>query len=184
MSLDHVLVGLCRRPMSGYELKSVFDVAIRHFWSAGFGQIYPTLHRLEADGMLESEEVPSSKGPSRRLYRTTEAGHRMLREWLEAGPSLHDERSAFVAQVFLLDALGDPRASAEFVRALRAEFEDRARALGAVEGLEEDGRVGDVASLGEDEFHHYLTLRMGVRVAQARIDWCDEALKLIAARSS
>lgn len=182
MSLDNLLVGLCRQPMTGYELKTVFDVAIRHFWSAGFGQLYPTLHRLEAAGMLESEEAPPSKGPRRRLYRTTDAGREMLRGWLEAGPSVHGERHAFAAQVFLLDALGDPEASAEFIRALRAEFVDRARALAAVEGLDTEGRVPDTASLEDDEFHHYLTLRMGLRVAQARIEWCDEALDLIAGR--
>jgi PadR family transcriptional regulator PadR len=38
------------------------------------GSLYPTLHRLEADGALVAVWRPSEKGPRRRWYHITEAG--------------------------------------------------------------------------------------------------------------
>ena len=35
MSLEYVILGLLNyRPLSGYDLKKVFDNAVRHFWPA------------------------------------------------------------------------------------------------------------------------------------------------------
>lgn len=182
--MDHVLVGLCREPSSGYDLKAVFDQAIRYFWSAELSQIYPALHRLEARGLLEAEAAPSAKGPTRRLYRATRTGRRKLREWLEEGPAFRDERYVFAAQVFFLDELGDLDDTAEFVRSLRSEFEQRRKALAAVEGPDGEISADDRRDLDADEFHHYLTLRMGIRVVEARIAWCDESLRLIEERKA
>ena len=182
MSLDRILVGLCREPISGYELKAVFDQAIRYFWSAELSQIYPTLHRLEAAGLLESNNAPPAKGPRRRLYRTTPTGREKLRQWLEEGPAFRDERYVFAAQVFFLDELGDLDATTAFVRKFKAEFERRHQALTAVEEADTELQTDDRHDLGPDEFHHYLTLRMGIHVVEARIAWCDEALGLIEAR--
>lgn len=182
MSLRHILVGLCREPSSGYDLKTVFDQAIRYFWSAELSQIYPTLHRLEADGMLHARTAPPAKGPERRVYETTAAGRRMLQEWLEAGPAYRDERYVFAAQVFLLDELDDLEATAEFIHRLRTEFERRRSALTAVDDNEDQTRAEGIRAMASDEFHHYLTLRMGLHVVEARIAWCDEALELIEMR--
>ena len=38
------------------------------------GSLYPTLHRLEADGALTATWRAGDKGPRRRWYRITEAG--------------------------------------------------------------------------------------------------------------
>ncbi len=40
MSLDQILLGLCRRPHSGYDIKRAFSQGIHHFWSAELDQIY------------------------------------------------------------------------------------------------------------------------------------------------
>ena len=182
MSLPHILLGLCREPSSGYDLKSVFDVAIRHFWAAELSQIYPTLRRLERDGLLESRIEPSSRGPERRVYRSTQAGRAALREWLVGGPDFRDERSVFAAQVFLLGELGSPDDSEAFIRRLREAFVERSAALAAVEDSADEDLAASPAELDHEEFHHQLTLRMGIHVFGARIAWCDEALRLLAER--
>jgi PadR family transcriptional regulator, regulatory protein PadR len=38
------------------------------------GQLYPLLHRLEADGFIEAEWVPQQGKPARKVYRLTESG--------------------------------------------------------------------------------------------------------------
>jgi DNA-binding PadR family transcriptional regulator len=51
----------------------------RHGYAISPGTLYPTLHRLEADGLLVSEQR-TVEGRVRRVYRATEAGHAALAE--------------------------------------------------------------------------------------------------------
>ena len=51
----------------------------RHGYRISPGTLYPTLHRLEADGLLESEQRVV-EGRNRRVYRATEAGRKALAE--------------------------------------------------------------------------------------------------------
>ncbi len=51
----------------------------RHGYQISPGTLYPTLHRLEADGLLVSEQRVVD-GRTRRVYRSTEAGRRALAE--------------------------------------------------------------------------------------------------------
>jgi len=50
-----------------------------HGYNISPGTLYPTLHRLEAEGLLSSVQRLVD-GRARRLYRVTEAGKRALRE--------------------------------------------------------------------------------------------------------
>lgn len=49
----------------------------RHGYRISPGTLYPTLHRLEADGLLASEQRVVD-GRTRRVYRATEAGRQAL----------------------------------------------------------------------------------------------------------
>ena len=50
------------------------------------GTVYPALTRLESKGLLSSRLVPSTSGPARKYYRTTQAGvdelKRSVTNWL------------------------------------------------------------------------------------------------------
>ncbi|WP_435112847.1 PadR family transcriptional regulator [Nocardiopsis synnemataformans] len=48
-----------------------------HGYDISPGTLYPTLHRLESDGLLTSRQHVVD-GRTRRLYRATEAGRRVL----------------------------------------------------------------------------------------------------------
>ncbi|MFE9776143.1 PadR family transcriptional regulator [Streptomyces sp. NPDC005931] len=50
-----------------------------HGYNISPGTLYPTLHRLEADGLLVSEQRVVG-GRARRVYRATEAGRKALAE--------------------------------------------------------------------------------------------------------
>ncbi|CAA0131697.1 Uncharacterised protein [Mycolicibacterium vanbaalenii] len=51
----------------------------RHGYDISPGTLYPTLHRLEAEGLLSSKQRVVD-GRARRVYRVTQAGRRALRE--------------------------------------------------------------------------------------------------------
>lgn len=50
-----------------------------HGYEISPGTLYPTLHRLEADGLLTSEQRVV-EGRTRRVYRATRAGREALAE--------------------------------------------------------------------------------------------------------
>lgn len=50
-----------------------------HGYDISAGTLYPTLHRLEADGLLTSQQRVVD-GRARRVYRATQAGKRALRQ--------------------------------------------------------------------------------------------------------
>lgn len=50
-----------------------------HGYQISPGTLYPTLHRLESDGLLVSEQRVVD-GRTRRVYRATEAGRQALAE--------------------------------------------------------------------------------------------------------
>ncbi|MGY1435384.1 PadR family transcriptional regulator [Streptomyces reniochalinae] len=51
----------------------------RHGYQISPGTLYPTLHRLESDGLLVSEQR-TVDGRVRRVYRATDAGRAALAE--------------------------------------------------------------------------------------------------------
>ena len=62
----------------------------RHGYDVSPGTLYPTLHRLEADGLLISRREVVD-GRSRRVYRATRAGRKALAEDRRVLRELADE---------------------------------------------------------------------------------------------
>jgi DNA-binding PadR family transcriptional regulator len=61
-----------------------------HGYEISPGTLYPTLHRLEAEGLLSSR-VTVVEGRSRRAYKITPAGRKALRRTRKALRELTDE---------------------------------------------------------------------------------------------
>ena len=180
MALEHILLGLLREPGSGYDIKRAFEEAIGHFWAAELSQVYPTLNRMERDGLLKSRSEPSERGPPRKVYSVTAAGRRALREWLARPPSVATERIEWLAQVWFLDE--EPERALPFFRALRAAL---AKELAALEAIEDYWRSNDPRypdDLPDDEFFKQLTLASGLSKGRARLEWADECIARIEAR--
>lgn len=62
----------------------------RHGYDISPGTLYPTLHRLESEGLLTSKQRVVG-GRTRRVYRVTAAGKRALEEDRAALQELADE---------------------------------------------------------------------------------------------
>jgi len=182
MSLDHILLGLLREPASGYDLKAVFGERIHYFWPAELSQVYPAMQRLEDKGLLRSREAPAKRGPRRRVYQTTAAGHRALRQWLNDGPEIGDERIGFLAKIYLMDELGDLGGTLQYFKELREIFATRLEELQAIERgwAARDPHYPD--DLSPKMFHVSLTLRKGLCSIATHVKWCDESVRRIEAR--
>lgn len=182
MSLEHILLGLLREPASGYDLKTLFDERIHYFWAAELSQIYPTLQQLERKGMLRSRRAVSKRGPGRRVYQTAPAGHRALRKWLQDEAGLGADRVPYLARLYMMDELGDLQGTLHYLTHLRDQFARNLSALETIErGWEQRGSK-DPDSLDARMFHIFLTLRNGVHMLGARVQWCEECIRRVRER--
>jgi PadR family transcriptional regulator PadR len=68
---------LSHRPMYGYELVQAIRAATGGRLEFGEGCVYPLLHRLEAEGALDSKRETVG-GRSRVVYRVTRKGVQQL----------------------------------------------------------------------------------------------------------
>src|SRR5262245_47771364 len=104
-----VLGRLADRPRTGYEIKQIVDRSTRFFWAASYGQIYPELRRLEAEGLVEGQSAPTGKRP-RRVFSLTEKGREALLGWLRGTETRMEMRDESLLRIFFADAL--PREAA------------------------------------------------------------------------
>jgi DNA-binding PadR family transcriptional regulator len=72
-------------PLHGYEIIRRLEKRSQGYFAFKEGLIYPTLHRLEQEGLLESRWVGESGTRRRKVYTVTEQGRRQLeaelRQW-------------------------------------------------------------------------------------------------------
>lgn len=72
-----ILQALDRAPDHGYSIAQRIKTSSKGVLDFKEGTLYPALHKLENEGMVESyEEV--EKGRPRRYYRITESGRAVL----------------------------------------------------------------------------------------------------------
>jgi len=67
----------------GYQIAQLIRERSDGAFVPSEGSLYPTLHRLEADGALVATWRENERGPKRRYYRLTSGGHRLLADHLE-----------------------------------------------------------------------------------------------------
>ncbi len=61
---------------TGYDIKKFFESSFSHCFLAGYGSIYPALAELTAAKLVTTRTVPGHGGPSRKIYRLTDAGRK------------------------------------------------------------------------------------------------------------
>ncbi len=97
----YALLGLLSLgPQSGYDLKKLVVGSISHFWSESYGQIYPTLRRLEAERLATRRREAGRGRPDRQVYALTPAGRRELQRWLEQPARFEPPRSELLLRLF------------------------------------------------------------------------------------
>ena len=142
-----VILGLLRfRPRTGYDIKQATDRSTRFFWSASYGQIYPELKRLEAAGLVESQEEPRGQVP-RRVFRLTEAGLRALESWLAEPDLQYEVRDEGLLKLFFGEALPEEQLGElvqrrrDWYRGAAELFRGIAEEIGPIEGKDPSGHV-------------------------------------------
>lgn len=64
----------------GYEMIKELEARSETVFSLKEGTLYPVLHALEAEGLIESYEKPADTGRIRKYYHVTKQGSKILKE--------------------------------------------------------------------------------------------------------
>tara|TARA_R110000868_G_scaffold8205_8_gene42810 strand:+ start:12349 stop:12894 length:546 start_codon:yes stop_codon:yes gene_type:complete len=90
---------LSKRPMSGYDIKRLFEKVAPFYWSEANAQIYPILKRLEQEQYVESTIDEASGKRQKRIYHITKVGTEVLRAWLTKPIEMSKPRKEFLLKL-------------------------------------------------------------------------------------
>ena len=164
-----VLGALTIRPMSGYDIKKFIEGSIANFWRESYGQLYPTLRELTEEGLVDRRRDEQDGKRDRYVYRITSEGRGVLREWLTEPAESEVPRSELLLKLFF-GAEVSVETSLRHVAERRDELEANLALLSAIEQeLETTKRTAPGLP------YWLLTIRQGMLVDQALLEWCEEA---------
>lgn len=160
-----VLGALTIEPMTGYALRTAIVDTLGHFWSESFGQIYPTLARLAADGLVTKD--------ADGRFALTPAGRTHLRARLAEPYDVAPPRNPLLLRLFFGRTLGRDACRA-LLRDAGARATAQLTALAAVRA--------EIAQEPPSPDHLYglLTLDYGERMARAHLAWAEASLTALA----
>lgn len=179
MSLEHAILGfLAYGPMSGYDLKSVFDKSVRHFWPADQSQIYRSLSRLSESKWVDVRIVEQDERPDRKVYSITKLGEEELDRWLTSPIPHKQTRLTELIAVFFAGRLND-----EQTLELFSDMAEKGRGrLNLLEAIETHCDSERKVCSHRDEFFWGLTLEYGIHMTKASIEWAESVIARIERR--
>ena len=170
-----VLGMLTSGPLSGYGLRQRVAMSVGYFWQESYGQLYPTLRQLAAEGLVEARAARGAPGRGGATYHVTRKGRAALAAWLAVPPEMEPRRSEILLKVFFAGA-GAPLVIARNLEALATGVRGQ---LGELEALA--GRIDGMASPYPDAPYWRLTLDYGLAALRSSLDWLGHAQAVLRA---
>ena len=176
-------------PLSGYDIKRLFDHTLSAMWGAAQSQIYKELRRMKELGWVEMEREEQEARPDRKIYSITDQGQEALRKWQAQPPEVFQLRDELLLKV-LFGSFATPADLAQNLRTSIAahdmrllEYRQNAFFLptrGSVQ--HKDRRPNPYAVEGEEDPYFRLVVRFAIEFEKTYIRWLYEALDEIEGR--
>ena len=188
-------------PMSGYDVKRVFDHLLAPMWSAAHSQIYKELRRMESLGWVTMEREEQEDRPDRKVYQITMKGQEALANWQTQPPDMLQLRDELLLKL-LFGKFAPPGAIAANVRESIIAHEQRLlqyraneQYLPVLENSLQRRTADATRSTGmkrpnpyaaQNENEPYLTLaaRFAVAFEETYLKWLYETLDVIEGRKN
>jgi DNA-binding PadR family transcriptional regulator len=172
----YVILGMLsiKSNLSGYEIHKAIEDNFGSFWGESYGQIYPALKRLAAEGLIEPCKPMTAPKKRRQEYALTDAGRVCLREWLALPFQNDPPRNEFLLKLFF----GREAANGVPIMHVRELQERNRRMLATLEGIESMARGRELQNPHRP--YWMLTLGLGIALTRAALDWGESALAELA----
>lgn len=174
---DYVILGLLgEAPLSGYQIKKLVDLRFRFFWSESFGQIFPALNALAADGLIAEEPPVAGQRRARKTYRITRAGEDALRAWLTLPVGRESYRLEILLKLYFSNRV-DNEVMLGHIRAFQEAHERELELLGLFRA--------DLERIVDQDENHPRILRVidcGQKINAAYLAWSRETIDYLEGR--
>ncbi|MFL5703365.1 MAG: PadR family transcriptional regulator [Ktedonobacteraceae bacterium] len=173
-------------PLSGYDIKRLFDHMLSTMWGAAQSQIYKELRRMKEFGWVEMEREEQEARPDRKIYSITEQGHAALRKWQAQPPEVFQLRDELLLKV-LFGTFASPDDLARHLRTSITTHEmhllayrQNALFLPARGSSQlKNKRPNPYAVKDEEDPYLRLVVRFAIEFEKTYIRWLYEALEEI-----
>lgn len=171
---SHAVLGVLRfGPSTGYEIRKLLQETTAHFWKESYGQIYPTLKKLESEGLIVIQTKETGGRESKR-YKILPAGIETLTAWI-CSPQLQLKpgRNELLLKLFFAR-----REEAEHlipqVETFRSLLNERSYAY------EKFAREIETEEIAPDSRKLIgTTIDFGSAASRMQLEWCERTMKLL-----
>ena len=165
-----VLLGLLTiAPMSGYDLGQNIRTSVGFFWNESYGQIYPNLKTLAAEGFVTSKTERQKGKPDRHIYSITKKGRERLAAWLAVAPQPEVPRNELLLKLFF-----GAQVPAEILIGYVEGMVEKQRSL--LQTFIETGEAVRAQERYPDAPYWKMTARFGQLELEAHLRWGKETL--------
>lgn len=173
-------------PMSGYDIKRLFDHVLSPMWSAAHSQIYNELRRMKELGWVEMEREEQETRPDRKVYRMTQAGYEALTAWQKQPPTILQLRDELLLKI-LFGSFAPPEALEENLRNGIAfhqqrllKYRETLQYLPKRDAtVQSSGRPNPYATESEEDLYFRLITDFAIAFEKTYLDWLYEALGIV-----
>ncbi len=164
---------LAQGPCTGYSIRKQIEEKIFSFWHESYGQIYPTLKQLHAEGLVTKTTETQEKRPDRHVYAITNAGYDSLLEWLRQPVELQPDR----IEILLKLIFGRYLTPGENIQHLETHRQRMTSTNQLYQQIAQNLR----ANIPEDpDLPYYLiTLDYGIHTTDAIVRWCGKTIETL-----
>ena len=159
--------------MSGYDVKKLIERSVAHFWNESYGQIYPILNRLAAEGLAARRREKQRGKPDRQIYSLTDKGRQELARWLGVPARQEPFRNELLLKLFLG---AEGRVADSIAQIAQYEASQRAH-LEMYLGIERRVRQ-ELAGHPQLPFS-LVTLHYGQHRCRATLGWCAKSIRAL-----
>lgn len=180
MSLSNAILGLLNyMPMTGYNLKKIFDKSVSHVWSASLSQIYRELSALEKKGYVSSNIERQEGKPDKKVYTITEEGRKAFQNWLTDFPEnlSFPKRDEFMLRIFFGSKIETAQLINEFKRFISQKKEYLKLLMHIEETFGTYSSQIPISSPKKEEIFWHFTIKLGIMTLETTIEWAEECVK-------
>lgn len=176
MSLSYAILAiLADKSCSGYDLAKQFDGSVGYFWAASHQQIYRDLAKLEAKGWIEAQHVAQTGRPDKKLFSLTPLGRQEMIAWIHQPSKLSRSKEEVLVKLFA-GRLVDPETLIAELQRCQRQHQQQLEIYQQIK----QAYFAQPEQLPFANQCQYLTLAQGLRHEQGWIDWCEDAIALLA----
>jgi PadR family transcriptional regulator AphA len=167
MSLKYAMLGFIdMMPISGYDLKKMFNSSVKFYWTATHSQIYRTLNEMNNEELVEVEFIQQNDLPNKKIYHITEKGKKELIKWITASSELPPIRHKLLVQLSWADRL-----STKQIIELLQNYSNKLKERLALYASEEHQQTILYARSKREQFLWKAILENGVSTYEAELKW-------------